>query len=47
MDKMKLYYAPEQRSKLVPLTKTEVELVNQIRKSKGLGPIFEYNRETY
>ncbi len=39
---MKLYYAPEKRSKLVPLTDKEVELVNLIRKSKGLSPIMQY-----
>lgn len=32
----------ENRKKLVPLTDAEVELVNEIRKSKGLGPIFQY-----
>lgn len=39
---MKLYYAPEKRNKLVPLTDKEFELVNQIRAFKNLGPIFEY-----
>ncbi len=39
---MKLYYAPEKRYKLVLLNENEVILVNEIRKSKNLGPIFEY-----
>jgi len=39
---MILYYAPEKRNKLVPLTTKEVELVNLIRQSKGLGPVMKY-----
>lgn len=39
---MKLYYDPIKYKKLVPLTDKEVELVNQIRELKGLGPVREY-----
>lgn len=39
---MNLYYVAEKRNKLVPLTDEEFELVNLIRASKGLGPVFQY-----